>query len=290
LIGFESTIQHLLNLIDDDSPQIQKIIRETILNKAWEFIHNRRLIVADAPAEFRVGLNRLLNTLHPELVEAAFRQISRNNLEDIDLQKAILIICYWYNKGIDIPKIINQLDLMAEKIGQGIPISGHPLSFIDHISYHLFVKHGFYGNEEDYYNPDNSLLNKVLEKKKGIPITLSVLYILIADRLKIPILGVPMPAHFILKFDNGTDEIFFDPFYKGKIYTRKECLNYLTNAKSFEIEEILSGCTNYQIVLRILRNQHLVLSSYENDPEKIVDLEKFIDLIKESYQPEQNLY
>jgi len=194
------------------------------------------------------------------------------------------LISYWNNAEIDIPVIVRQLDSMAEEIGSQLPISGHPLAFIDHINLFIFEKYGFRANTTDYYNPDNSFLDRVLETKKGIPITLSLLYMFISRRLQIPLAGVPLPAHFILKFDDGTDEIFFDPFYRGKIYSREECLSYLGKANTANPSEILSGCPDYQILLRMMKNIHLVYSSYKDEPQRITEIDKLLKLVEEYYQ------
>ena len=79
----------------------------------------------------------------------------------------------------------------------------------------LFDRFGFKGNSDDYYDPRNSFFNDVLDRRLGIPITLSAVYIEVAQRLKFPIWGVGMPGHFIVKYMDQTEEFFLDPFYGG---------------------------------------------------------------------------
>jgi len=277
-------IQHLLELLDDNSPQIRNILQQTLLANSLDIILKKPYYVLQAPVDFRERFIDLLEDLRPKLIRSAFQQLLDKTLEDMDLEPAVLLLSYWNDSKVDIPTIIHQLDKMAEEIGSRMPYSGHPLAFIDHISYYFFKKYGFRGNKADYYNPDNSFIDRVLETRKGIPITLSVIFMLIAKRLNLPVTGVPMPAHFILKFDNGNDEIFFDPFYQGRIYSRRECLYYLLNANVSDPESILSGCTNYEIVLRIMRNIHLVYSSYRDFPEKVAEIEQFLKMIENHYQ------
>ncbi|MFN2126662.1 MAG: transglutaminase-like domain-containing protein, partial [Anaerolineales bacterium] len=210
--------------------------------------------------------------------------VVRGRLEDLDLEKAVLLLAFWNSSRVDLPAIVNELDEIAGEIRKSIPTTGHPLSFIDTVSEFLNKNMGFRGNSTDYYNPDNSFIDKVLKTKTGIPITLSTIYILIARRIDLPILGVPMPAHFIVKYDDGTDEIFFDPFYGGKVYSRQECLKYLEQADIEDHNKVLDGCSNFDIILRMMRNIHLVYSSYKDEPQKITEIEQLLSLVEQNFK------
>ncbi len=283
LLETNTKIQYLFKLLDDESPEIQKILRSSFLKNAQELILKKSFYLLQVPREQRTLLKKKYKDLHFELVQAAFQQMLEHHLEDIDLEKAVMILAYWNNPEVDIPAIQHRLDRMAEEIHAHMPFAGHPLAFLDHINYYLFKKYRFRGNSRDYYNPDNNFIDRVLETKKGIPISLSILYILIARRMGIPILGVPMPAHFIVKFDNGTDEVFCDPFYGGKIYTRKECLAYLNSANVINPVDILRGTTDFQIVLRLMRNIKLVYSSYKEDRNKVEEMETLLQQLRQFY-------
>lgn len=282
MIETGTQIEHIMKLLDDESPEIKKIVRSTLLENSTDIVLDSLISKLSLSEEAHLQLKSTLNEIHFELVSRVMTQLCESQLEDVDLEKAVLLLSYWNNPDIDLQDIVSQLDEMAENIRQVIPASGHPLTFIDIITHHLFSKWGFKGNSEDYYNPENSFLDQVLLKKKGIPISLSVLYILIARRIGIPIIGIPMPAHFIVKYDDGEDEIFFDPFFGGKVYSREECIQYLQQAELKKIDEVLGGCPNYEIISRMMRNIHLVYTSYQDEPEKSKQLEDLLKLL-ESY-------
>jgi regulator of sirC expression with transglutaminase-like and TPR domain len=189
-------------------------------------------------------------------------------------------LAYWNNPSVKVPEVISRLDQMSEEIAKNFPESGHPLSFFDHINFYLFNKYNFQGNSADFYNPDNSFIDRVLENGQGIPITLSALYIFIASRLGLPLSGIPMPAHFIVKYQADNDEIFLDPFFTGKIYSREECLQYLDQTKIEDKDQILEGCSNYEMVLRMMRNIYLVYSSYKEDPQKTAEIEVLMGMLE----------
>ncbi len=276
--------QYLLKLLDDDSPKVQQILRQTFLENSQELLFKRAFYDSQADAGLRPRLGELLENMHFDMVIQSFNNLLKTSLEDVDLEKAVLLLSYWNNPDLDISGLIRRLNFMAEKIARDLPMTGHPLAFIDHLNKWLFEKYRLRGNSVDYYNPDNSFIDRVLDNKKGIPISLSVIYMLISKRLDIPVLGVSMPAHFIVKFDNGFDEIFLDPFYNGKIYSRQECLNYLKNANRTNYNEILSGCSNVDTIMRTMRNIHLLYSSYKDKPQQVAEINAILELFENHFK------
>lgn len=270
----------VLQLIDDESGEMQKIIRSQILENALELIINRSRYQAALATKFHPAFSAGLEQLHEALVFEGFRTLLNNSLEDINLEKGMFLISYWSDSSVDCYAMKRTMDEISQSVSAGIPESGHPLAFLDHVSHYLFREFNISGNNEDYYNPHNSYLHKLFETRKGIPITIGILYMLICNRLQLPVYGVPLPGHFILKYYNGEDEIFFDPFYEGKIYSRQMCLNYLKNVKLKNAEQVLNGCSNYDIVIRILKNLRLVYSSYQNNPEMLSQIESFMDMFE----------
>ncbi len=283
MVDTDVQYRHILNLLDDESPEIRKIVRSTLLSSSMEIILDGFFWRLEPDSGNREQLKETLEEIHFEFVYSAFSRLFHRQLEDIDLEKSVLLLAYWNNPDLDTRQIRARLDEMADSIALQLPDAGHPLSFIDHISYYLFKKFGFHGNSADYYNPDNSFIDKVLETRTGIPISLSVLTMLVASRLQIPLVGIPMPAHFILKFENGEDEIYFDPFYGGKVYSRTECLSYLKQAKIENMDEILNGSTNVEILQRMMRNIHLVYTSYRDDPEKAGQILQILELLEGTF-------
>jgi regulator of sirC expression with transglutaminase-like and TPR domain len=277
-------LEHILNLLDDDSREIQKILRRTILDNSLDFIFSKNDLYEKLNETHSQLLDDLFLDLHFEMVFSAMQQLLTYNLEDIDLEKAVILLSYWNYPHTNLSNIVLKLDEIAADISRSIPLTGHPLSFIDSVSEYLNGNLGFRGNSTDYYNPDNSFIDKVLKSKTGIPITLSIIYLLVARRLDLPVMGVPMPAHFIIKYDDGTDEIFFDPFYGGKIYSRQECLKYLKQADIEDYDKVLDGCSNFDIILRLMRNIHLVYSSYKDEPQKITQIEQLLNLVEQNFR------
>jgi regulator of sirC expression with transglutaminase-like and TPR domain len=150
---------------------------------------------------------------------------------DIDLGRAALLIAKGEYPSLDIETYLERFDQMASAIKElpGIKSTDDIEETINAISSYLFDELNFRGNKDNYYDPKNSFLNEVLDRKTGIPITLSVIYIEVARRLGIKVDGVGMPGHFLLKCSIGEHDLLFDAFNAGKILTETECEQLLNN-------------------------------------------------------------
>jgi regulator of sirC expression with transglutaminase-like and TPR domain len=121
----------------------------------------------------------------------------------------------------------------------------------------LFKHHGFRGNEEDYYDPKNSFLNEVLERKQGIPITLSVLYMEVAQRIGIALDGVGFPGHFLVKHAREGAELLIDPFHQGEIKSREDLRGMLERRYGGSValrSDFLKATGKKDILKRMLGN------------------------------------
>ena len=105
----------------------------------------------------------------------------------------------------------------------GLPRSAGGREFVRVANDYLFGDLGFRGNEIDYNDPRNSCLNYVLDRRTGIPIALSVVYIEVARRLGRPVAGVGLPGHFIVQYDDGEFATYIDPFHSGQLLSQEDC-------------------------------------------------------------------
>ena len=147
-----------------------------------------------------------------------------------------------------------------------------PRQAVRTINEYLFQTLKFRGNTQTYYDPDNSLLHRVLDRRVGIPISLSVLYILVSRRLNLPVVGVGMPGHFIVKLQ--TQPVFIDCFNQGALLTQKDCEKLLQPYGVEFDRRHLDPCFSDQILARMLRN---LIAIFENRRE-FTNREKFYRL------------
>ena len=205
------------------------------------------------------------------LVEPAHEDAS------IDLATAALAIARTEYPGLDVSYYLGRLEALARRVRDRMRSNPSALEVIALLNRVLFDEDGLRGNRDDYYDPRNSFLNDVLDRKLGIPITLSVIYMDVARRVGFPIAGTGMPGHFLLKhYDVMSGEIIVDPFNCGRIVGTRECQQRLNEIYSGEIElqpEFLQPVTNREILTRMLNNLRQIYFTQRNFPKGLVVLD-----------------
>ena len=167
---------------------------------------------------------------------------------------------------LNISKYIEKINEMGNSLKIKIGEVKNPTYLISVLNEYLFDELGFHGAEEDYYDPVNSFLNVVLDKKTGIPITLSIIYAKIASYIGLDLRIVGFPGHVIVKLD---DEIILDPFYQGRLLSHDDLEEILYRSFGDSVElipEYLNKATTEQILTRLLRNlKNAYTQSYAYD-------------------------
>lgn len=186
-----------------------------------------------------------------------FEQEVNQAQTNLNLAKASLYIAQLNEPELDIEADLNALDTMALEVKERLPKASYPLKIIQTINQYLFDDLGFRGNTEDYYDPQNSYLNHVIERRVGIPITLSVIYLEIADRLAFPMVGIGMPGHFLIRPEFEEVGIFVDPFNQGEVLFEQDCEERLQQIYQQSLKllpHFLEPVTKQQILFRMLNN------------------------------------
>lgn len=202
----------------------------------------------------------------PELT-SAFAALVGQDVEDerIDLVRASLTIARTEYPDLDIEKYVVRVDELARRVGARVPESGDAAQTIAALNQVLFQEEEFRGNIENYYDPRNSFLNDVLDRKLGIPISLAVLYMEVARRIGFPLFGVGMPGHFLLKhYDLEGRQVLIDCFDKGHILSDSDCQQRLDEIYSGQLPlqpDFLLAVSRRQILTRILNNLKTVYLS-----------------------------
>lgn len=161
-----------------------------------------------------------------------------------------------------IPDELAKIDEIGKKIAKSMKSSSEfrPTQFIEKINHQLYKIENFKGNRDDYYNPSNSLLNTVIKRKTGNPITLSILYIQLANSLKFKLYPVNFPSHFMVKhvLDGEENEIIIDPFNEGRImddYSLKELLDHFYPKMNIALtRKLVDKASNPDVIIRMLNN------------------------------------
>jgi len=176
--------------------------------------------------------------------------------EEFDLAHTALLLAEIWSSEVDVDEDLFRINLLADGVAHRLSDEDNALFDVNVLSEYLFDEKGFQGNQENYYDPKNSFLNEVLKTHKGNPITLSVLYMEVGRRVGMPLEGVSMPGHFLVRH-NGIDALLIDPFQKGIMIDEEECKIKLANIANGEVPwdaNYLKSVGKRQIIARILRN------------------------------------
>jgi regulator of sirC expression with transglutaminase-like and TPR domain len=184
------------------------------------------------------------------------RQLLEDEARPGRLDRAALDLATIHFPDLNPEPVLDQLNELASRLGDRLRNFNDGRDFVETAQRFLFGELGFHGNQEDFFDPRNSCLNQVLERRTGLPITLSVMYMEIARRLQMPVFGIGLPRHFVLQFDDGNYSAFIDPFNGGRVITVRDCFT-LAGAGVAD-PALLRRVTKKQIVVRMLQNLHRV--------------------------------
>jgi regulator of sirC expression with transglutaminase-like and TPR domain len=159
--------------------------------------------------------------------------------------------------GLDVESYLARIAALAERVRPRCPRSAGVRDVLGQINWVLFVEEELRGNHEEYYDPRNSYLNEVLDRKLGIPISLSVIYWAVAESLGLSVAGANLPAHFMLRIEDGDQTWFVDPFHSGAVMSREMCRRRLSELlqQPVELDDAMAApCSTATVVTRMLRN------------------------------------
>lgn len=267
----ENEIKALLSLLEDPDEKISSQISEKILSLGIEVIPKLELhweSTFDALVQKKV--ENLIHQIQFDNIVKALSIWSAIGKQDL-LQGAILIAKYQY-PDLNEDKIKTHLDLIRQDTWLELNPRLTVLEKIKVLNHILFEIHGFGGNTTNYHSPTNSYINNVLETKKGNPLSLSIIYCIIAQSLDIPIFGVNLPEHFIVCYQDLKNEIpsslinsnrvyfYINPFSKGSIFGQNDIDTFLKQINRTPEKQFYEPCSNLDIMIRLLNN---LILSYE---------------------------
>jgi regulator of sirC expression with transglutaminase-like and TPR domain len=263
----------LINLLDDPDENVYGMVKDKLLSLGHDVIPILENVWEMGDPFNNLVQIRIETIIHKIQFDNIFNQLrnwSKEGAGDI-LTGALLIARYQY-PDLDENKIKLKIDQMMRDVW--IELNDHltALEKVRVLNHIIFDVHGFSGNTTNYHAPQNSYLNNVVESRKGNPLSLSLLYAIIAQKLNIPIYGVNLPQHFILAYlDNGElsepemlseDKVLFyiNPFSRGTVFSKKEIDAFLKQLNLNTDSAYYLPCSNLEIIKRLIHN---LIYSYE---------------------------
>ncbi|HAS58427.1 MAG TPA: hypothetical protein DEQ87_04460 [Algoriphagus sp.] len=268
----DSELNALVSLLDDTDLEVKNHVRERIISLGTEIIpYLEKKWENSFNPEIQKEIEILVHDLQFSLVKRRLEEWK--NSEDQDLLTGLWIINTYQYPDLEFEKLNAEMHQIYFDVWTAFRNDLEPYDQIRIINNVLFNTLRFGANTKNFHSPGNSMLSTVLDTKKGNPISLCAIYMLVAKKLGLPIYGVNLPNLFVLTYK--TDELTFyvNAFNKGLVFSRKDIHNYLNHLKIEPKEEYFEPTDNLQIIMRSLRN-------LGNSFDKLGEAEK-VDEIKE---------
>ena len=253
----EAELKALVSLLDDEDEQIVAHIEEKIRSLGKEIIP---YLEQEWESTFNPGLQRKIEDLIHTLQFQVLKERLQNWYEDPeqDLLTGLWLISTYQYPDIELSKLKQDLEQIYYEAWLEFRPDLHPFDQVKVINSVFFNKLKFGANTKNFHSPGNSLINIVLETRKGNPISLCVIYMLVAQKLKLPIYGVNLPNLFILTFKDEKVQFYINAFNRGLIFSKQDIENYIHELRLTPQESFFQPCSSLEIIRRTLRN--LVMS------------------------------
>ena len=276
-----SEINALIELVDDESYEVFDQIRNRLISYGRDVIPLLELAWEQKGygEEFQTRIEDIIHDLQYSDVSTALKDWALS--KDQDLITGLLLISKYQYPEIETNSYRKQLKDLCEEFSM---INNDKVSHAQQLialNAFLFNNKGFSGNKKNYYHPDNSILTSVLDKKKGNPLLMSLLYIIVANHNNIPIVGINLPRHFVVALKGEFKiEFYLSPFNRGSVLQTSDIQEYLSKLNLPFEEQYYNECTNLDMIKRVLLN---LINCYSKakKKEKMEDVSALYEQIKD---------
>jgi regulator of sirC expression with transglutaminase-like and TPR domain len=273
----ETQIKALIRLLSDEDERVAR----TIAGKLTEIGAPAVPLLREAEIEHPVMAARIsgiLDEIRGQRLEGDFHALSACDDDNLDLEAGAFLIARFAYPDLEASSYGDVLDAMAREVRERLGRKASGEEIVKAINRYLFVEQGFAGNTREYYDVENSYLNRVLERKTGIPISLGTVYLLVGKRLELPVFGVGMPGHFLVKYEADRFRIFVDCFNGGALLTQKDCARFLDQAGYGFDDRYLQKTPSRAILIRMIKNLVAIYNKMDDVP-KATRLTRFIEIL-----------
>ena len=255
--GKDRNLRSLVLLLEDEEPSSASLVREHILKIGAPILPYLMDLERSRPALFEKAKGLISDIVFGE-IKKEFEKFARLSESKKDLEKGAFLIARFAYPLLDERVYHKWLDNIAEKIKSDISSSENSTTAFKRLHSFLSNAMGFRVNEENYYDPDNNYLNRVIEMRRGTPLSLSILFLILARRLKIPAFGIGLPGHFVVGL--GRPSLFWDPILNKTLDVSGMRKRLAQNGFSYD-PNALRPVSHSHILMRLLRN---LMAVYQN--------------------------
>ncbi len=273
----ESQIRALIRLLSDEDDRIVQTISGKLIDIGPSAVPLLQEAEIEQP-EMADRIASVLEEIRGGKLEDELAELAALPDEAMSLETGAFLIARYAYPTLDVAHYRQQLDTMAQEVRARIGLRASGEETVNALNRYVFTEQGFKGNTKNYYELENSYINRVMDRRVGIPISLSVVYLLIGQRQSLPLFGIGMPGHFLVKYESDRYKIFIDCFNGGALLTEKNCARFLTEAGYGFDDKYLQKSPVRAILSRMVKNL-LAIYSKMDEPVKTARLTKFIEIL-----------
>ncbi len=257
----------ILRLLNDEDTETAELVERQLIERGPEVLPDLRALVATASGRVERRLRETVGEIERRIAHQELAVICSQIKEDSDIETISWAIAAAMRPGEDFAESRRLLDEWGRELTKRLVEAENIDEQHEILSDLLGGSLHFQGNEDDYYNLDNSLLPTVIESRLGLPISITLVYILVAKRAGLRVEGVGLPGHFIARLGN----VFFDPFHGGRRLHLDECRNLMESQGQDLLPHHLLPCTTQVFLARMLNNiLHIAVQEDDTDSARLV--------------------
>ncbi len=270
----ENEIKALVSLLDDDDAEVTTLVENKIRSMGKGIIP---FLETEWEESFSpIAQRRIEELIHElQLSGMAERLLHWKNGGSLDLLEGMSIIATYQYPDLNFQKLRDEIDQFRYDVWEQFGSQMSPVDQVKALNGVFYSVLGFGANTKNFHSASNSMINIVMESRRGNPITLCVIYMLIARKLQMPVYGVNLPNLFVLTYKRDTTQFYINVFNRGIIFSKTDIDHYIAQLNLSPKDSFYQPCTHLEIVQRVLRN---LIVSYEKagEPEKIREVERLL--------------
>ena len=276
----KTEIESLIYLLEDPDPYVKTNVK----NRLFELGEQAVPLLDEQKSQSndddeRELINDIIQWITYGSLQEDFMDVLENGLTNLkQLENAIFILARFENPTLREEEYKRKLDRFASMVSDDLRYQLKKKKKMHILLNFVFDELSFRGSNVDYYNPDNSYLHRVIDRRQGLPISLGLVVLFLARRLDLPFHGVNMPIHFMLKYKGEIDEVLIDPFDRGKTVTYNQCYFFLKQNGVEPKSDHFETAQPYEILARCIRNLIQSYSRLEKE-DKVENLKSLLSAV-----------
>ena len=263
----EKQCKALLTLLADEDPAVYQTVREKIISSGPTSAKWLREHLLSNDPVLRRRAKEIIHHFARQDADTDFLAFCLSQGEDFDIEHGALLLARTQYPDINIEAYRALLDSFASDLREKLDVNAEPEQILATVNDFLFNELKFSGNEKNYYSPENSYLNCVLDRRTGNPISLCLVYLSLARRLRLPMTGIGLPTHFLCRYQTSRFEAYVDAFNGGKLLTKLDCIKYLMRINRRLEEGHLHPITARRTLQRMCANLLQIYTQLKAEPE-----------------------